>query len=95
MNFENVIVRGDYATRFIMSWVNVGGNFDTKQYWKDGGYTGLHGFKKWLASIGLTDKEIADCVDLATNGRLEYETSAIKFMEKQEVLDDIAVRAQK
>ena len=56
-----------------MSWVRVGGQL------------GLHGegvdeFRKWLISINLKDEDIDAIIFLATNGKLELESSARKFL---------------
>lgn len=72
--FENKNINGYiYATRFIMSWVRAGGQL------------GLHGegvddFRSWLASLDLSEDDIDSIVFLATNGKLELESSAKKFL---------------
>lgn len=74
--FTNKQINGyTYATRYIMSWVRVGGQL------------GLHGegvgeFRKWLTSMNLKDEDIEDIVFLATNGKLELESSAREFLNK-------------
>ena len=71
--FENKKINGIHASRFIMSWV------------REGGRLGHHGedhdeFKKWLRSLGLNEDEINDIWILASNGKMELEASARKFI---------------
>lgn len=72
--YENKLIKDyTYATRFIMSWVRMGGQL------------GFHGegvdeFKKWLTSLNLEEDDIAHIVLLATNGKMELEISAKKFL---------------
>jgi hypothetical protein len=74
--FENKQINGYiYATRFIMSWVRVGGQL------------GLHGegvdeFREWLISLNLDETDIEHIVFLAMNGKMELEYSAKKFLKK-------------
>lgn len=72
--FENKIIKGIHATRFIMSWI------------REGGKLGLFGeghseFNNWLKSLGLSKEEIFDIMCVAKNGKLELEISAKKFMK--------------
>ena len=73
--FENKAINGYvYATRFIASWIKVGGQLRTGKDIKD--------FKDWLKSIGeISDDDIDHIVFLATNGRLELENHARRFLE--------------
>lgn len=73
--FENKAINGYvYATRFIASWIKVGGQLRTGKDIKD--------FKDWLKSIGeISDDDIDRIVFLATNGRLELENHARRFLE--------------
>lgn len=71
--FENRAINGYiYETRFIASWINVGGQL---RYLND-----IDNFYKWLLSLGLTKEEADHIKMLATNGKLELETSARKFL---------------
>ena len=72
--FENKQVGCIYATRFIASWVKVGG---TLRYGKD-----RDDFRKWLLSLGLNQNDVDHIVFLATTGKLELETDARKFLAK-------------
>lgn len=76
--FENRMINGyTYVTRFIMSWVRMGGKLG-----KNG--EGIDEFKKWLKSLELSDEDIRDIVFLATNGKLELESSAKAFLENKD-----------
>lgn len=70
--FENKLIKGIHATRFIMSWVREGGKLGHL----GGGYSE---FNEWLKSLGLSDEEIKDIMEIAQNGKLELEISAKKF----------------
>ena len=72
--FENKAINGYvYATRFIASWIKVGGQLRTGKDIKD--------FKDWLKSIGeVSEDDIDRIVYLATNGRLELEDHAKRFL---------------
>lgn len=71
--FENKVINGIYATRFIMSWARKGGKFD---------WEGYDDFRKWLESLGLKTEDIEDIMFLAENGKLELEVSAKNFIKK-------------
>ena len=73
--FENKKINDIHATRYIMSWVRVGGQL------------GLHGegvdeFREWLESMKLDEDDISDIVYLATNGKMELESNAKWFLNK-------------
>ena len=72
--FENKSIRGIYATRYIASWVREGGrlsNCKSKSL-----------FVKWLKHLGLTQEEVDYIYELATNGKMELEYDASKFIEE-------------
>lgn len=72
--FENRQVNGyTYETRFIASWVREGGELRT--------LTDVCDFYRWLLSLGLTEEQADHIKFLATNGKLELETSARKFLK--------------
>ncbi len=70
--FENKNINGIYATRFIASWVRKGGQL---KYGED-----IDNFHDWLLSLGLSKEDADDIKFLATNGKLELEDSARKFL---------------
>lgn len=77
-SFENVVVNGVHASRYIASWFNIGGG-KVKP-----GRNGWKGSKlaEWLFSIGVNEDDAYRIYLLATNGRLELETSVKKFLAK-------------
>lgn len=68
--FENRIIKGVHASRYIASWVRSGGSL---KYRRDE-------FQEWLTSEGLSEEEIKHVDYLAHNGRMELEDSAKKFL---------------
>ena len=73
-NFYNGrTTQGVHFSRYIASWLNVGG----KSFGSD--------FKQWLKSEGLTDQEIRDITDMATNGKMELEWDASEFLSKRSI----------
>ena len=74
MNFENESIRGIYATRFIASWLRMGGMLCTG---KD-----VDNFRSWLLSLGLNSDEVWPITYLATTGKMELEVDAKAFLKK-------------
>ena len=74
-DFENESIRGIYATRFIASWLKMGGMLCTG---KD-----MDNFRSWLLSLGLNSDEVWPIMHLATNGKMELEVNAKAFLEKR------------
>ena len=73
-DFENKSIRGIYATRFIASWLKMGGMLCTG---KD-----VDNFRSWLLSLGLEMDDINTIVFLAITGKLELEVAAKAFLKK-------------
>ena len=73
-DFENKSIRGIYATRFIASWLKMGGMLCTG---KD-----VDNFRSWLLSLGLNSDEVWTIIYLATNGKMELEVNAKAFLKK-------------
>ena len=73
--FENYKIAGEYATRYIASWLRKGGRL---YYLED-----VDKFCEWLSSMGLNNDEVAHIRFLATCGKLELETSAMKFLNNK------------
>ena len=68
---------GIYYSRFIASWVNVGGSLKFRDAYL---------LKEWLRTLTINGKKIPEEVireiyNLATNGKLELETSAKRYLE--------------
>lgn len=73
MDFENKEFEGIYYSRFIASWENVGGKPNSKM-------------KYWLKTLTINGKTIPnevikEIMELATNGKLELESSAKRYLE--------------
>ena len=72
--FENKILMGDiHMSRFIASWIRVGGSLKTGK--------GIDDFNEWLRSLGLSEDDIYQITNLATCGKMELESDARKFMK--------------
>ena len=72
--FKNTQIKGyTYATRYIASWIKVGGKLQCS---KD-----IDDFEEWLKSLNLDKEDINKIIFLATNGKLELEVSAKKFLK--------------
>ena len=72
--FENKLVEGIYYSRFVASWFNA-----------NGGKLRRTAFRTWLNQLvingrHLTEDEVREIYDFATNGKLELESNAIQFM---------------
>ena len=71
--FENRLKNTDnYASRFIASWVREGGKLRTGKDYDD--------FREWLTSLDLNEEDVNHIYFLASNGKLELEISAKKFL---------------
>ena len=70
--FENGNFNGIYYSRFIVSWVRKGGMLKTGH--------DISMFRNWLTEIGCDDETVDKITFLATNGKLELENSAEKFI---------------
>lgn len=70
---KNRVIDYTYATQYIASWVRMGGQFGFHD-------EGVKEFREWLTSLNLEKDDIDDIVYLATNGKMELESSAKKFL---------------
>ena len=71
--FENRQINGyTYATRFIASWLRKGGRLRTGEDYDN--------FYEWLLSLNLSEDDARHIKFLASNGKMELETSAMKFL---------------
>lgn len=74
-NWENGIAKNDYYSRYIASYryacVKTGVPF----------LLGM--FRRWLEDLGLDGNDIQNIVEMATNGKLEYQEHAKKFIESR------------
>ena len=70
--FKNAVIKDVHSSRYIASWLRAGGKLKTGKDVSD--------FKKWLKSLGLSDEEVRQVWYLATNGKLELQENAKKFI---------------
>lgn len=71
-NWENGIANNDYYSRYIVSY---------RKACKEVGvpfYPMM--FKRWLKELGLKEDDISNIATMATNGKLEYQEHAIRFL---------------
>ena len=74
--FENKIYEGIHYSRFIASWVKVGGELRSRNAYL---------MKDWLRQLIINDKPIPEEVimeiyNFATNGKLELQANARNFI---------------
>ena len=72
--FENGNFNGIYYSRFIASWVKKGGMLKTGH--------DISMFRSWLTEIGCDDETVDKITFLASNGKLELENSAERFLKE-------------
>ena len=78
--FENKEFYGIYASRYIASWIREGGelsNFKQKSL-----------FVKWLKRLGLDQEEVDYIYNFDTNGKMELESDARRFIEEHNECDE-------
>jgi len=88
--FENSLIRNIHKSRYVASWIKMGGTFcRLSQNIKDRPLvkTGRFAFREWLGTLvidgeHLTEDEINAIYLYAENGKLELEESAAKFMNR-------------
>ena len=73
-DFENKSIRGIYATRFIASWLKMGGMLCTGE--------DVDNFRSWLLSLGLNSDEVWTIIYLTETGKMELEVNAKAFLKK-------------
>lgn len=86
---ENKMIAGIHYSRFIASWVNVGGNFKRKAVYDENGEIEdvFCPFVEWLKSIEfedrdrITDIEVKEILDFLQLGKLELEISAREYLK--------------
>ena len=72
--WENREVNGILMSRYIASWLNVGGTIT---------YGHKTAWYRWLESMDIPEETIWDMTNLAICGKLELENSAKEFLEKE------------
>ena len=70
--FDNAIIKGTHASRYIMSYLREGGEANYRDK-----------FRKWLKSLPmeLENEEIDHIVEIYDNGKLELEVNASRFLK--------------
>lgn len=71
--YKNNKINDVHETRYIVSWLKAGGDLRYGENYDE--------FREWLKSLELMDEEIDHVVYLASNGKMELETSAKKFIQ--------------
>lgn len=71
---ENYLINGVHATRYIASWLNVGGTFHS--------YEDYDNFRDWLLSLKMKEDDAQNIVELAWMGKFELERNAEDFLKK-------------
>ena len=72
--FENGDFNGIFYSRFIASWLRKGGMLKTGH--------DISMFRSWLTEIGCDDETVDKITFLASNGKLELENSAERFLKE-------------
>ena len=68
---ENKKHNGIHYSRYIASWTNAGGQYFNEE------------FMEWLISEGFTEDKARDVREMAMCGKMELETSARMFINKE------------
>lgn len=74
--FENKIIRNIHCSRYVASYVKAGGSLRSREAWR---------FKGWLKSLVIDDEKLSDdevlyIYNYGTNGKLELEEHAKRFL---------------
>ena len=78
--FDNAIIKGVHASRYIMSYLREGGEANYRDK-----------FREWLKSLPLelTKEEIDHILEIYSNGKLEFEINANHFLENYKESEDL------
>ena len=78
--FDNAIIKGTHASRYIMSYLREGGS----PRYRDK-------FREWLKSLPmeLTEEEIDYIVGIYDNGKMELEMNAKRFLKNYKESEDL------
>ena len=70
--FDNAVIKGVHASRYIMSYLREGGEANYRDK-----------FREWLKSLPmeLTNEEVQHIVEIYDNGKLELEVNASRFLK--------------
>ena len=74
---DNCLIKGTHASRYIMSYIRMGGNVSKR--------AGRSDFEDWLRSLplDLTEEEVDHISDMANSGKVEFEYDAKRFIENR------------
>ena len=84
--FENKLIRGIHVSRYVASWINVGGKINRYRNKTDPGKRRIeNNFADWLRELvidgeHLTEDEVRYISNYATNGKLELEHEAESYL---------------
>ena len=78
--FDNAVIKGVHASRYIMSYLREGGEANYRDK-----------FREWLKALPLelTEEEIHHIVDMYSNGKLEFEINAKSFLKNYKESEDL------
>ena len=78
--FDNAIIKGTHASRYIMSYLREGGS----PRYRDK-------FREWLKSLPmeLTEEEIDHILEIYSMGKLEFEINAKSFLKNYKKSEDL------
>jgi len=79
--FENKLTKngGIHYSRYIVSWAKAAPIDENLRHSTEVFYG--KEFRDWLRSEGCTEDEVRDIFEMATNGKLELEESARRFLK--------------
>ncbi len=71
---------GIYYSQYIAAWISEGGTMEEVWIRTDKGLDCYYPFKSWLRYIGCTEYDTRQIFNMATNGKLELEELAKKYI---------------
>ncbi len=79
-SFDNAVIKGVHASRYIMSYLREGGEAKYRDK-----------FREWLKALPLelTEEEINHIVEMYSNGKLEFEIDAKRFLKNYKKSEDL------
>ncbi len=80
IRFDNEVIKGVHASRYIMSYLR-----------EDGSPNYRDKFREWLKSLPLelTKEEIDHILEMYSNGKLEFEINANHFLKNYKESEDL------
>ena len=78
--FDNAVIKGVHASRYIMSYLREGGEANYRDK-----------FREWLKSLPLelTKEEIDHILEIYSMGKLEFEINAKSFLKNYKESEDL------